>query len=339
MKKFLIFLFSFLVGIGLFIWVIEFVGWQEIKNAFLVFTGWQGLVILSLTALMLIFGAWRWREILKSQGHNISLTALWGPYLSWFSLSYLIPMLFWGTDVFRGYVLKEKFSVPWIKGMASVIIDRILELTIYLIVFFIGMIFLFLAIGLPPKEIGLILVGIFIFFSAGIGFFYFKVFKKESIIKFFVKLFNNKKFLDGKPLKIEEEIFKFFKPKESFFWKAIGFAFLKATAGLVRVWLLLFFLGETIKLSSALSVLGFSYFTMLIPVPAAIGSHEVVQVFVFSALELGGGIATAFTMIIRGADLILALVGIVILFKLGFGLLQANLFKKIEKLMNNKYVN
>jgi len=53
-KKILLFLFSLFLGIGLFIWIINFVGWQEIKNAFLVFTGWQGGVIFTLTLLMMI---------------------------------------------------------------------------------------------------------------------------------------------------------------------------------------------------------------------------------------------------------------------------------------------
>jgi len=362
-RKILLFLTSLFVGIGLLVWIIRFVGWQEIKQAFLVFAGWQGIVILALTVLMIIFGIWRWKEILKSQGYNIPLISLTGPYLSWFSLSYLFPMLFWGADVFRGYVLKERFSVPWSKGMASVIIDRVLEWTIYLIVFFVGTIFLFLVIGLPPKDIGFILAGVFVFFSAAIGFFYFKGFRKESIIKFFIKPFNNKRPLNEEPLEVKEdkssssaeaiaeardeeiasaspfaaareaekEIFKFLNPRKSFLWKAVGFTFLRTGAALARVWLLIFFLREAVGPLPAISVLGFYYFAMLIPIPATIGSHEAVQIFTFSSLKLGGGLATAFTMIIRGADIILALIGIMVLFKLGMGLLRTTLFKKNRK--------
>ena len=336
MRKLFLFLLSLIVGIGLFIWIGRVVGWQEIRNALLVFTGWEGLMILGLTALMIFFGIWRWKEILKSQGYNISLTSLSSPYLSWFSLCYLAPMLFWGVDVFRGYILKEKFSVPWTKGIASIIIDRVLEWTIYLIIFFTGTIFLFLAIDLPPKNIGLILLGTFIFFSAGISFFYFKVFKKESIVKFFIRSFNNKIPLDEKPLGVEKEIFKFFKLKEGFFWKVIGFTFLKTMTALIRFWLLIYFLGETIGFLPTLSILGFYYFAMLIPIPATLGSHEALQVFAFSSLKLGGGLATAFTMIIRAAELILAFAGIVIFFRLGMELLQTTLFRKIERLINNR---
>ena len=46
------FLLSLLIGIFLFIWVIKFVGWPEIKQAFLVFTGWQGIAILFVSLLL-----------------------------------------------------------------------------------------------------------------------------------------------------------------------------------------------------------------------------------------------------------------------------------------------
>jgi len=336
MRKFLLFLFSLLIGVGLFIWIGKTVGWQEIKNAFLVFAHAQGLVILGLTALIILFAILRWREILKSQGHNISITSLAGPYLSWFSLAYLAPMLFFSVEVFRGYVLRKKFSIPWSQGLASIIIDRTLDWTIYLIVFFIGAIFLFMEIGLPPKEIGLILAGVFIFFSAAIGFFYFKGFKKESLAKFFIKRFNNKKHLNPEPLEIEKEIFKFLNLRKSFFWKAVGFTFLKTGIAFTRAWFLIFFLGETIGFFSVLPILGFHYAAMLIPIPAHIGSHEVIQVFVFGAINLRAGAAAAFTMIIRGAEIILALIGVVALFKLGVGLLQTALFRKIKRLVSNK---
>ncbi len=331
MKKLLIFLFSLLIGIGLFVWVVRIVGWQEIKNAFLVFTGWGGLIILGLTVLMIIFAILRWREILKSHGYNISLFSLAGPYLSWFSLIYIAPMMLFGTEVFRSYLLKEKFSVPWNQGLSSTIIDRILDWTIYLIVFFVGIIFLFLEIGLPPKDIGLILGGIFILFIIGTSFFYFKVFKKESMVKIFTKHFKNGKCLNREPLEIEKEIFKFFKPREDFFWKAVGFSLLKTGIAITRAWFLIFFLGETLKLLPTIAIFGSHYLAALIPIPAAIGSHEIIQIFTFHSLGLEAGMATAFTMIIRGAEIIIVLVGIIILFQVGINCFKNNFCKKIKK--------
>ncbi|GAI45708.1 unnamed protein product, partial [marine sediment metagenome] len=128
-KKVFLLLISLLIGVVLFVWIGKIVGWQEIKNAFLAFTGWQGLAILGLTLLMMLVGTWKWKEILKGVGAKVPFKSLLNPYLAGFSIMFLAPILVWGGEIFRGYILKERNSVPWSKGMASVIIDRILEWT------------------------------------------------------------------------------------------------------------------------------------------------------------------------------------------------------------------
>ena len=83
----------------------------------------------------------------------------------------------------------------------------------------------------------------------------------------------------------------------------------------------------------ALSILSFSTLVQLLPIPAVLGSHEIVQVFVFSSMGLGANVGTAFTMIIRVADLTLAFIGIFIIFNFGLALL-----KKIILIKNNKKI-
>ena len=97
-----------------------------------------------------------------------------------------------------------------------------------------------------------------------------------------------------------------------------------------RAWLLISFLGRSVGTLPVLSILGFNYLAMMIPIPTALGSHEAIQTFAFNSLRLGASTATAFTMIIRGAELIIALTGVAILFQLGIILLRKALFKKID---------
>ena len=97
-----------------------------------------------------------------------------------------------------------------------------------------------------------------------------------------------------------------------------------------RVWFLIIFLGKEISTLSALSILGFTYLAVMIPIPTALGSHEAIQTFAFGSLGLGASTATAFTMIVRGAELIIALTGVAILFQIGIILLKEALFKKLN---------
>ena len=75
-KQILLFFVSLFIGIGLFNWIIGFVGQEEIENAFLVFTGWQGVIIFVLTLLMMLIGNWKWKEILEGEEVKISFAAL-----------------------------------------------------------------------------------------------------------------------------------------------------------------------------------------------------------------------------------------------------------------------
>jgi len=336
MRKFLLFLVSLLVGIGIFIWIGRTVGWQEIKNAFLVFTGWQGLVIFGLTLLMILIGNWKWKEILRGENVKISFRNLLNPYLAGFSVMFLAPILLLAGEFFRGYVLKEKNAIPWSKGMASVFIDRILEWTTNLVVIFFGVLIFLLIIGLPPLKLLIIFGGVFLFFAGGISYFYLKTFKRESMARAILRILGLAKSNRASLiLEAETEIFNFFKPKKKAMWRGFGLSFLRAGAMYLRAWLLILFLGKSISALPVLSILGFTYLAVMIPIPTALGSHEVIQTFAFNSLGLGLSAATAFTMIIRGAELIIALVGIIILYRLGIGLIRNTLFKKINNFSKN----
>ena len=130
---------------------------------------------------------------------------------------------------------------------------------------------------------------------------------------------------------MEKEIFDYFKPREISMWKGLALSFLRGGIMLTRTWLLILFLTESIKFLPALSILGFSSLAVLIPIPASLGSHELIQIFAFNGFGLKTGTAAAFTMIIRGAELILASAGIIILFHAGLELLKNALFKNNQK--------
>ncbi|OGZ19020.1 MAG: hypothetical protein A2175_01690 [Candidatus Nealsonbacteria bacterium RBG_13_42_11] len=325
MKKVLLFFASLIVGFIIFIWIAETVGWADIKSALSVFNGWDGVIILGLTLLTALIGVWKWQEILKGQGVKVSFRSLLNPYFAGFAIMFLAPILVWGGEVFRGYVLKERNSISWSKGMASVIIDRVSEWTANLAVIFFGSLFFLFIIGFPPLHLGLIFGGTFLIILIGISLFYFKCIKKESLVSFFIKKEKNE------PWEIEKEFFRFFKAGKKAMWKMFFLAFLRAGVMFVRTWFLILFLGKTITALPVLSVLGFTYLAVMIPIPAALGSHEAIQAFAFSTLSLGASTATAFTMIIRCADLLLALFGVLILFRFGVILIKNILFKRIDK--------
>jgi len=315
----LLFFTSLFIGIVLFVWVYNVVGWQEIKSAFSLFKSWKGMVILVLTFLIMILRNWVWKEVVREKNIEISFWELFKIYLAGFSIRFLFPILTLGDEIYQSYALKKRNSISWTKGMTTVVIERILEWTVNLLVIFSGVLLFLFKIGFPPQNLAIILGGAFLFFFTGLFLFYFKTFKRESILKPFIKIFDQR--LDNEPLEIEKEIFDFFKLKKRAMWKCFSLSFLRMFLTYFRTSLLIIFFGQHLSPLSVFSILSFSYLATVFPIPTALGVHEAVQVFAFNALGLGSSIAAVFTMIIRGVELIVALIGIAFLFRSGTSLL------------------
>ncbi len=329
MKRILLFVLSLIAGIIILRWVIGFVGWDEIKTALMVFRGWEGIVIFILTLIIMLVANWRWKEILRGQQVDISFWNLFGPYLAGFAVMFLAPVLVWGGEVFRAYIVRKKSNISWSKALASVIIDRVLEWTANLAVILVGAAFFLTKIGLPPKNLLIGFGAVFLLFAAAIFWFYFKTFRRESITKTFGRLFNNS--LSEEPLLIEKEIFGFFRFENKAMTKGFFISFLRAGVMYLRTWLLIAFLVKEISPISAVSILGFTYLAAMIPIPTSLGSHEAIQAFAFKSLGMGVPAATAFTMIIRAAELLFSLAGLAVIFRYGIIFFKRLIFDKVDE--------
>lgn len=257
MRKSLPLLLSLILGIILFYWITNIIGWKEIKNAFLVFSYWQGLIILSITISVVLVGALRWKEVLKGEGVLISLKDIIKPYLAGSSIVFLTPVIFWGDEVFQGYALKEKYSVPWTKGIASIAIERILEYTGKIPLIFFSILFFIQKISPIPPKLVIILGGIFLLLGIFIIIFYFKAFKKESMVRFFLRTFN---LLErngaNSVLDVEKEIFNFFHLAKTTTRRAFELTLLRVALMIIRTWVLILFLANPSNLFLVLALEG-----------------------------------------------------------------------------------
>lgn len=327
-KSIIVLLFSFFLGIFLLVLVLRFVGLASIRETFSAFSGPRGLVILFLSLLVILAGAWRWRYILNSLGHKVPFWEIFRIYISYFSVSFLAPQFGIGIETVRPYILREKYNIAWSKALSSIVVERILELTINTLIIFGGAGIILLIVGLPPIGVVLFFGGILAAVSSLISFFYFRSFRKESIVKIFLK----KQVKKGNLVEVEKEIFSFFDPHNIFMWQALAISLIKASLQFIRLWTLILFLGKIVNPLLVVPVLSSFYIAMWIPVPAVLGIHDGLQAFSFEAIGLGKSMGAVFAFILRGADLLLALLGIVILLRLGIDLFRTVLVKKAEKL-------
>ncbi|MDD5569414.1 MAG: lysylphosphatidylglycerol synthase transmembrane domain-containing protein, partial [Candidatus Pacebacteria bacterium] len=314
---------SLLVGVGIFIWLGKMIGWQQFFDAFHGFMWWQALVIITLTFLIAIVGNWRWQEILKDSGSEISFSKLFRIYLGGYAIMYLVPIILLAGEIFRAYALTREEKVRLPRSAASVIIERILEWTINLLVIFLGLFLFAFKLNILPNNI-LIVFGVALgLFIISLAYFYSKALRQKSIVQGIVRTLSKKEMgNDSGLLETEEIVFKFFQPKNKAFQVGLLLSILRASVMQLRTWILILFLaGIGVGFVKSLSILGFSYLSAMVPIPASLGSHELIQIVAFSSIGLAAATATAFTMIIRGCEVLVSLTGLAFIIKKGFNIL------------------
>lgn len=341
MKKVLFFLISFFVGTGLFVLVLNTIGWQEVEKILLSFTGCQTLAILFLTLLIWLTTFWKWQFILKSQGCDVPKKSLLQIIFASNAVTYLLtPTAIFGGEGFRIYALRKKTSIPWEKNIAAVIIEKLLSISVILIFLIVGLLsFLFYNQGMP-RNLAAISTAIIGGLALLLIVFYLQCFRKKSIFKLIFRFFG-KKIKDGQLSdNIEKEIFSFFEFRKEKMWKGLGIAFFRYFLIFSRCWLLIFFLTGKLSILIALAIMFFIYLAYSFPTPAGFGSLEAAQAFAFNAFGLGSANGVTFSFILRGAEIIISLIGIVFLIKLGIDIFSGDIkgfFGKFNSKENDRY--
>ena len=338
MKKFLFYLLSLIIGFGGLWFVIREVGWQPLFQLFLFVRYWQAFVIIILTLLIALLNVFCWQFILKTQGHSFSLLKLSDIWLAGFAISYFTPIAFLGGEAFMSLAFRKKTSLSCKKNISSIVILRILNGSIVLLFSTLGFFAFFILKGLFSEKIVFAFI-IILGLLAILIFFYYKSFKGKSILKGFLRIFSKKNISkENSMIDVEKEVFSFFKPGNRIIWQGLGIALIICLLRLARIWLIVFFLsGTVINIFQIFAIFTFASVAYLFPIPAALGTLEVSQFFLFGSLGIGAGVGTVFSLILRGAELFISFIGVFCLIKFWFKFqIFDRILQKIKKICVSK---
>ena len=326
-SKILFSLVSLFSGIILFFWLLDEVGLGGIQNTFLRLSGVEGSFLLLIGALYVLVGTLRWKEILKSKGHDFPIRELYEHYLASFAITYLVPTIVFGGEMFKGYVLNSRDKNPASLGNSMTVsfIEGIFDYAFEWLAIILGIIAFFFTIEIPLK--GSYVLGLSILLFLTIIFIYYFLLKKRSLIRIFFKVSE-----DNQWRKIEKDVSAFFKIKNKSFQKAFLLSWVKMFLRFSQYWILVGFLGESIGFIAALSILGISVLAMAPPVSADLGTHDLGSAVLFERLGLGRETGIVFASVIRGMNLILSIFGIVFLMKIGIITLRKKILKGVDKI-------
>ena len=339
MRKLFFFILLF-IGIGLFIFALHSTDLSEVTSAMLKLWPLKFLIILLFLFLAeILTGALRWFFILKTQDQGLKFRLLLLAKLVGFSFSYLTPVVFFGGEPVRYAILKEESNVPSKHIISSIILDKLI-LFLASSVFFLTGVFAFifyLSTNLFTKLMitGLVLLG------SLLGFFLYlklqSITLKEGIFSWLMRklyLSNIRVFKERKGVikEIEQEISHFFNADKKTLLKIFIMGGIEIFLIILSFWFIVIFLGGYLALFKIFAINSMTALASVVPLPAALGSLEVSQAFLFQFFNLSQANGVAFSLIFRGINLLFAFFGILLFLYFQIRILKKKILRFVQKI-------
>lgn len=267
---------------------------------------WQVAVVLIVNAAMILLFALRWWLILRAQGYVLPYLYVARYRLASFAISYFTPGQHFGGEPLQVLLLKRNHRVPAAAGVASVGLDKAMELFANFAVLA-GGIAILLASGLFPglplqqalpfSLVLLVLAPTYLI----------------AVVRGWRPLAGlQRRFKNGftKALAAAEKQLAGLARKPGLLLACLLASALVWLALFFEFWLLLHYLGLTVDALQLLAVVIAGRIALLAPTPGALGALEASQVVAMQALGFDPVYGVALGLLIRARDVFFALIGL-----------------------------
>jgi glycosyltransferase 2 family protein len=267
-----------------------------------------------LNAAIIALFAVRWWILLCTQGNRIPLWVAIRYRLAAFGVSYFTPGPQFGGEPLQVYFLHKNHAIPTTDAVASLSLDKILELLAN---------FTFLAFGIVMIAAGGLLdlrenrlLAVMVFLLAALPWLY--LIGLYAKIKPLSKLARGVARIFPKSIRIAAGI-KHSEMQMSAFCRQrpatlIGLMLLSGGTWVALVfeyWLMLHFLGAQLNLWQTLVFITAARLAFLAPLPGGLGSLEISQALAAQSLGLSVGLGVSIGLLIRLRDISFGLLGLV----------------------------
>lgn len=297
----------------LLVFVLRDIAWQETLAAIQQLQGWQlvALVLINLLMLSALYG--RWRVILHAQGYQLAFLEVAKISVAGFAVSYLTPGPQVGGEPVQVYLLHRRHQVPLTTATASVALDKMLNVLTSFSYLFFGILVVIQGSLFDEvfKEraffVALTLLALPIILMTS-------WFRGARPFTWLLRLLPQRWSIIGRGLRVighvEDEIIIFCHEHPFSFMVAFTLSLLSWVAMAAEYWLMGYFLGLRMTPWQAITLLTAVRFAFLMPFPGAVGTLEAAQVWALEAMGLPAALGISLSLLIRGRDLFLALIGL-----------------------------
>lgn len=275
------------------------------------------LVILFIVnaAILMLFSS-RWWLIVRALGHRIPYLTLAKYRLASFGVSYFTPGPQFGGEPLQVYLLKKRHNVPTETALASVSLDKILELLAnftfialgILLVVWQGLFFQALSGLLILVSAGIVVILLIYLFAMLLG----KtplawIFGRLPLLRLDAPLLNT---IRQTLLDAESQIGTFCRQQPRIILQATALSALIWLALLAEYALALRFFGLQTSLLNVLAIILFARLAFLTPLPGGLGALEAGQVFAMQVLGFDPILGVSISLFIRVRDSFFGLLGL-----------------------------
>lgn len=296
-------------------WALRDIQFIDIWNTLKQLKFWQILVLLGANVIIALLIGSRWWLILQSQSYPIPLLRVSAYRLVAFGISYFTPGPQVGGEPAQVYYLQDRHQVPVDSAVASVSLDKILELLANFTFLFFG-IYAALRAGLlvqfsPARAFWVILWPVLLLLAYS-----FALWAGLSPLNWLLGLLPERSDAIRLMRRIigsaEEQIGQFCRKNPSTVLLASLLSLLIWVVMLVEYWLALRFLGVHLNLVETVTALTAARISFLFPLPGGLGLLEASQVLVMQSLGYDPSLGISISLLMRARDIVLGLVALAV---------------------------
>lgn len=288
--------------------------WQLLRQLAL----WQVLALIGLNGALTLLFSLRWWLILAALGYRLPYLKLAAYRLAGFAVSFLTPGPQFGGEPVQVYALARRERIPSAIALASVMLDRLLELLVNLAFLAFGILFVFTQGLLPHQTLAQVWlpVGALLALPSGyLGLLAAKQRPFTTLLGWIGRLGIAPRLLSQALEMIraaENQAADFCCCRRGLFALVMGASLAVWGLMMLEFWLSFRFLGLALSVQELLFALVAARLAMLLPMPGGMGAVEASQMLAARFLGFNPAYAVGIMLLARGRDLSLAALGLLI---------------------------
>ncbi|HEX9595631.1 MAG TPA: lysylphosphatidylglycerol synthase transmembrane domain-containing protein [Anaerolineales bacterium] len=297
------------LGFFLLIWSLQSVPFADLGRVLSRLQAWQIIVLIFANVAILLLFPLRWSQILRAQGYLIQYMALVRYRLLAFAVSYFTPGQHFGGEPLQVLHLKNRHRVPGSTALASVTLDKVIELFANFAVLALGLAALLstgMVAALPlaqtlPLSIALLLLPAVYLWAVVVGRRPFGAISGRF----------SGRFIEGMR-EAESQLGTLSRKQPWLLWQGLLIAALVWAAQIFEIWLTLRFLGLSVSAMELTLVVIAGRIALFAPTPGALGAMEVSYILAMQTLGYDAAYGLSLGLLIRARDISFGLVGLLL---------------------------